>query len=90
MAHSDTRIDDVRSCVIDGCSNDVVCVEVYVRHRRQPLHAIHRLICTTHAVSEGIGTLDDHVCDETIDAYIMDESRDLERAMSDDISRSYQ
>ena len=54
MEQSTGRTYGIRSCIIDGCRNDVVCIEVHVRYRREPIHEIHSTICATHAVGEGL------------------------------------
>ena len=89
MAHSGISL-NVYSCLVDGCSNDLVCIEVHIRNRREPLYVGHRQFCTTHAVSQGIRILGDHVCDAREHEAKMDEAYDMERTVSDDINSSYQ
>jgi len=80
---------DLHLCFFDGCSNDVVCVEVYVRYRREPIHVEHSGICATHAVSEGIRILDNCVCSEGNDQLPALAQMDMDRAIADNLrSRS--
>jgi hypothetical protein len=85
-----TRIYGTGDCVIDGCSDDVVCFEVYIRHRREPLYEVHRDICAKHAVSEGfrIGFDCDHDTPEY--ASTLDADSVLDSAVLADLMRSYQ
>ena len=51
----------IRYCIVAGCSYHVVCVDVYDGDRRQPVHAVGRTLCATHAISESYWLLAD--CD---------------------------
>ena len=54
MEHYDTRANSTDGCIVDGCSLDVVCLDVHIRYRREPIASIHSTVCATHAVSEGL------------------------------------
>ena len=90
MDQSTGRTYGIRSCVIDGCRNDVVCLEVYIRNRREPLHEIHSRVCATHAISEGFRVAmhcDSHAFDIPFDT---DEAFYVDGAIVDDIRRSFE
>ena len=86
MAHSDTS-DNVRLCFFTGCDNDVVCIEVYVRYRREPIHVEHSGLCATHAVSEGIRILDHCECSTVHDIVSTMAPMDMDRAVADNLRR---
>ena len=90
MGQSTGSTSTVHHCEFDGCSNDVVCVEVYVRYRRESLYEGHRLFCATHAVSEGIRLRDNCMCD-TVHGELQELAPlDMGGSVAADICRSYQ